>query len=101
MAARLVLIKARASLPRPPAQSGPDQPLDEAAELARQLREYQRYKQAAQLPRARETQGRRSYLRLAPPRAPTAAPRDAQLAVTLGDMMAALQRRLTPLPTPD
>lgn len=103
MAARLLLIKSRALLPRPAAPSGPDQPLDEAAELARQLREYQRYKQAAQLLRAWEEQGRRSYLRLAPPALP-ALPRDDKLDVTLGDMIAAVQRRmqlLLPLEPPE
>jgi segregation and condensation protein A len=103
MAARLLLIKSRALLPRPPAQPGPDQPIDEAAELARQLREYQRYKQAAQLLRAWEEQGRRSYLRLAPP-LPALPPRDEQLDVSIGDMIAAVQRRmqlLLPLDPPD
>jgi segregation and condensation protein A len=109
MAARLLLIKSRALLPRPPAAIGPEQPLDEAAELARQLREYQRYKQAAALLRAWEDQSRRSYLRLAPPALP-ALPRDEQLDVTLGDMIAAVRRRMqlllplepppTPLPAP-
>jgi len=104
MAARLLLIKSRVLLPRPPAQSGPDQPLDEAAELARQLREYQRYKHVAQLLRAWEEQGRRSYLRLAPPPLPIASLRDEQLDVTIGDMIAAVQRRmqlLLPLDPPD
>ena len=104
MAARLLLIKSRALLPRPPAQSVPDQPLDEAAELARQLREYQRYKQAAQLLRAWEEQGRRSYLRLALPPMPTASARDEQFDVSIGDMIAAVQRRmqlLLPLDPPD
>jgi segregation and condensation protein A len=103
MAARLLLIKSRALLPRPPAPADPEQPLDEAAELARQLREYQRYKQAAQLLRAWEGQGRRSYLRLAPPPEPIL-PRDERLDVTLGDMIAAVQRRmqlLLPLEPPE
>jgi segregation and condensation protein A len=94
MAARLLLIKSRALLPRPPAPAGPEQPLDEAAELARQLREYQRYKQAAQLLRAWEAQGRRSYLRFAPPPVPAPLPRDEKLDVTIGDMIAAVQRRM-------
>jgi segregation and condensation protein A len=104
MAARLLLIKSRALLPRPIAPSGPDQPLDEAAELARQLREYQRYKQAAQLLRAWEEQGRRSYLRLASPPVPAPLPRDEKLDVTIGDMIAAVQRRmqlLLPLDPPE
>jgi segregation and condensation protein A len=107
MAARLLLIKSRALLPRPPAPAGPDQPRDEAGELAHQLREYQRYKQAAMLLRAWEEQGRRSYLRLAPPpKVPPApmVPRQEKLDVTLGDMIAAVQRRmqlLLPLEPPE
>jgi segregation and condensation protein A len=103
MAARLLLIKSRALLPRPPAQTGPDQPVDEAAELARQLREYQRYKQAAMLLRAWEAEGRRSYLRLVAPPEPVL-PREEKLDVTLGDMIAAVQRRmqlLLPLDPPE
>src|SRR5690242_2391138 len=49
IAAKLLLIKSRALLPRPQAPRGPDEPFDEAEDLARQLREYQRYKQAAAL----------------------------------------------------
>ncbi|MBK9712980.1 MAG: segregation/condensation protein A [Kouleothrix sp.] len=103
MAARLLLIKSRALLPRPPAPPGPDDPADDAAELARQLREYQRYKQAAALLRSWEEDGRRSYLRVAAPVMP-ALPRDERLDVTLGDMIAAVQRRmqlLMPLDPPD
>src|SRR5215212_2179637 len=70
LAARLLLIKSRVLLPRPPAAPGPGDPPDEAAELARQLREYQRYKQAAGLLRTWQADGRRSYLRAAPPIAP-------------------------------
>jgi segregation and condensation protein A len=109
LAARLLLIKSRALLPRPPAAPGPDEPPDEATELARQLREYQRYKQAAALLRSWEDAGRRSFMRVAPPAAP-APPRDAKLDVTLSEMLAAVQRRMqlllplepaeVPLPTP-
>lgn len=109
LAARLLLIKSRVLLPRPPAAPGPGEPPDEAAELARQLREYQRYKQAAALLRSWEEDGRRSYLRVAAPAVP-APPRDTKLDVTLGDMIAAVQRRMqlllpleppeVPLPTP-
>jgi segregation and condensation protein A len=103
LAARLLLIKSRVLLPRPPAPPGSDDPPDEAAELARQLREYQRYKQAAALLRSWEDIGRRSYLRVAPPAIP-AQPRDAKLDVTLSDMLAAVQRRmqlLLPLEQPE
>jgi segregation and condensation protein A len=93
MAARLLLIKSRALLPRPPARADGDAPIDDAAELARQLREYQRYKQAAVLLRAWEDAGRRSYLRVAAPVAPPP-PSDLKLDVTLSDMIAAVQRRM-------
>lgn len=103
MAARLLVIKSRALLPRPPAAPGPDDPPDEAAELARQLRDYQRYKQAAELLRAWEASGRRSYLRVAAPAAP-AQPKPDRLDVTLNEMIAAVQRRmqlLLPLEPPE
>jgi segregation and condensation protein A len=93
MAARLLLIKSRALLPRTPTRADGDEPVDDAAELARQLREYQRYKQAAALLRAWDESGRRSYLRLAPPPAPPV-PSDVKLDVTLADMIAAVQRRM-------
>ena len=93
LAARLLLIKSRVLLPRPPAAPGPDDPPDEAAELARQLREYQRYKQAAALLRSWEEVGRRSYFRVAPPAAPVP-PRETKLDVTLSEMIAAVQRRM-------
>lgn len=103
IAARLLLIKSRALLPRPPAPRGSDEPPDEGEELARQLREYQRYKQAAALLRAWDAQGRRSYARAAPPPTP-ALPRPEKLDVTLGEMIAAVQRRmqlLLPLDPPE
>jgi segregation and condensation protein A len=103
LAARLLLIKSRVLLPRPPAAPVPDDPPDEAAELARQLREYQRYKQAAALLRSWEDTGRRSYMRVAPPAVPVP-PRDAKLDVTLSEMLAAVQRRmqlLLPLEPPE
>ncbi|MFN8503638.1 segregation and condensation protein A [Kouleothrix sp.] len=103
MAARLLLIKSRALLPRPPAAAGPDDPPDEAAELARQLREYQRYKQAAALLRAWEASGRRSFLRVAAPPTP-ALPKPDKLDITLSEMIAAVQRRmqlLLPLDPPE
>src|SRR5438094_1219144 len=61
IAAKLLVIKSRALLPRPVAARGPDEAPDEGEDLARQLRQYQRYKQAAALLRAWGDQGRRSY----------------------------------------
>jgi len=109
IAARLLLIKSRALLPRPTASPSADVPIDEGAELARQLREYQRYKQAAALLRTWDEQGRRSYTRVLAPPTPVL-PRSEKLDVTLGDMIAAVQRRMqlllpleppaVPLPAP-
>jgi segregation and condensation protein A len=65
VAARLVLIKSEALLPRPPERQ-PDDP-DPAEELARQLIAYKRYKEIAGALHHREAAGLRTYLRLAPP----------------------------------
>lgn len=65
MAARLLLIKSRALLPRPPALEGEEE--DPAEQLARQLREYKRFKELAQHLRQRGESGQRAYPRLAPP----------------------------------
>src|SRR5262245_19321927 len=93
IAGRFLVIKARALLPRPAGPRGPDEPIDEGEDLARQLREYQRYKQAAALLRTWDEQGRRAYTRIAAP--PPALPRlNAPLDVTLGEMIAAVQRRI-------
>jgi len=68
LAARLVLIKSQALLPRPPAL-GPAAP-DPGEELARQLRMYRRFKRAAQSFMARQRAGVRTFVRLVgPPRA--------------------------------
>jgi segregation and condensation protein A len=109
IAAKLLLIKSRALLPRPAAPRGPDEPLDEGEELARQLREYRRYKQAAAVLRAWDEQGRRTYARAAAP-PPLLQHHNEPLDVTLGEMIAAVQRRMqlllpleppaTPLPVP-
>ncbi len=65
IAARLILIKSEALLPRPPdRQPGEEDPGDE---LARQLIAYKRYKEIAGLLHDREAAGLRTYLRLAPP----------------------------------
>ena len=65
IAARLILIKSEALLPRPvERQPGEEDPADE---LARQLIAYKRYKQIAMSLHEREAAGLRTYLRLAPP----------------------------------
>jgi segregation and condensation protein A len=65
IAARLILIKSEALLPRPvERQPGEEDPGDE---LARLLIAYKRYKEIAGTLRSREEAGLRTYLRLAPP----------------------------------
>jgi segregation and condensation protein A len=65
--ARLLLIKSRALLPRPPAIEGEPEEEDPADELARQLREYKLFKEAAGHMRDIEVAGLHSYPRIAPP----------------------------------
>jgi segregation and condensation protein A len=64
--ARLLLIKSRALLPRPPAEDGIEED-DDAGDLARQLIEYKLFKDAAGQLRDIERTGMKSYPRIAPP----------------------------------
>lgn len=94
LAARLLLIKSRALLPRPPGESRSAVAADPDAEaLAQQLREYRRYKQVAALLRAWQEQDRRTFLRLAPLEVELdlAPP---PVTHSLNDLIGALQRRL-------
>ncbi len=95
VAARLLLIKSRALLPRPQAPSADGQP-DDAEQLVLQLQEYQRFKQAAAMLRTIDDRGLRSYTRLAPPPlAPRAPDRiEERLDVSLDMLIAAVQRRV-------
>jgi segregation and condensation protein A len=67
IAARLVWIKSRLLLPqpRPPSEDADEE--DPAEALARQLREYKRFKEAAAALRMIEEAGLRTYTRAAPP----------------------------------
>lgn len=65
MAARLLLIKSRALLPRPPKTV--EQEPDLGDDLARQLEAYRRFKQAAQMLQERDAAGAHMYPRMAPP----------------------------------
>jgi segregation and condensation protein A len=65
IAAKLIQIKSEALLPRPPVREVGEE--DPAEALAQQLRIYKRFKELAGLLEAREAQGLRTYLRLAPP----------------------------------
>jgi segregation and condensation protein A len=95
LAARLVWIKSRILLPQP------EQPEDEAEEdpaetLARQLKEYKRYKEAALALRAIEDRGWHTYSRVAPP--PELDTRLEAGSVTLDGLLAAAQRAFLSLP---
>lgn len=74
--AQLALIKSRALLPKPPAilVEGDDEE-DPAEALARRLRAYKQFKDAAGWLHERHNSGLRTYLRLSPP----SAPRESQL----------------------
>lgn len=95
MAARLLLIKSRALLPRPADALRDGAGLDSDAEaLAQQLREYQRYKQAATLLRAWHDLDRRMFMRaaVAPPAPVASAP--PPLSHTVTELLAAIERRM-------
>lgn len=99
MAARLLWIKSRALLPRPPQRLEEVEEEDPAEALARQLREYRRFKEAAGWLRAREAEGLRAYLRIAPP--PTFPRRVTPGAATLDDLLQALKQAMAePPPSP-
>lgn len=68
IAARLLVIKSRALLPKPEEETDDEEEEeDPGEELARQLVEYKRFKEMAQRLRAIEEEGRRAYPRMAPP----------------------------------
>ncbi len=67
VAVKLVWIKSRLLLPQPRPPAEDDDGIDPAEALAAQLREYKRFKEAAQTLRAIEEAGLRTYLRAAPP----------------------------------
>lgn len=73
MAGKLLLIKSRALLPREPLPAEPEEE-DPAEELARRLREYRAFKQAALALAEIEARGERTFPRIAPPPAPGPAP---------------------------
>ena len=67
IAAKLLLIKSEMLLPRPPRTPGEEEEEDVGDELARQLIEYKKFKEAALELRQREETGLRAYVRIAPP----------------------------------
>ncbi|NNJ10148.1 segregation/condensation protein A [Chloroflexales bacterium ZM16-3] len=95
LAARLLLIKSRALLPRPAAEgrAGAADDDADAEALAHQLREYQRYKQLAAVLRGWQDEERRTFIRTAPVIVPEV-PEPTPLSYTVAELIAAVQRRL-------
>ena len=93
--AKLLVIKTRALLPRSPIEQSRPGEEDVGDQLARQLREYSRFKQVAAALKERETAGLRTHLRLVPPEVPVPAPREPpRLEAGIPDLIAAVKRRL-------
>lgn len=97
VAAKLVLIKSRVLLPRPPSAEDLDAE-DVAADLIRQLEMYRRFKEVAKELGEREKAGLSAYVRLA-----TTGPAPAWFdleGVTLEGLLSAAQEALEALPAP-
>jgi segregation and condensation protein A len=96
VAAKLLFIKSQALLPKPPPSLVDEEEEDVGDQLARQLRAYKQFKMAAQTLRQQETDGLRSFIRLAPP--PRLEPRLSLGEVTLDDLVAAVRQVLAVRP---
>jgi len=94
VAAKLLLIKSLALLPRPPALTPEAE--DVGDELVHQLQVYKRFKEIAALLHEREKQGLHGYVRIVPPTRikPQLDPGD----MTLQDLLAAVQEALDARP---
>lgn len=89
VAARLLLIKSRWLLPKPPVDDEEDEE-DPGEVLARRLREYKRFKKASGFLKERDGQRLRSYVRVAPP--PQLETRLDREQLSVEELLAALQR---------
>jgi len=95
--ARLLLLKSRALLPRPPAEQDLLSEYEDPTEdLARQLREYKLFKEAAGQLRVIEQAGLHSYPRIAPP--PELPPPLGLDGITLDLLRELVEQALTRLP---
>jgi segregation and condensation protein A len=93
VAARLILIKSQALLPRPPVVNVEE--ADSGEDLVRQLQEYKRFKEVASLLKERDERGLHSYIRLA---STGITPRLQLEGVVVDDLSEAIRRVLTALP---
>lgn len=91
VAARLLLIKSRWLLPKPPVDDEEDEE-DPGEVLARRLREYKRFKRASGFLKERESGRLHSFVRVAPP--PQLETRLDTEQLSLDELLAALQRLL-------
>lgn len=91
IAAKLVLIKSEALLPRP-SLPAPEGELDPGEELARQLRLYRQFKLAAGRLGERQRQGMRTYVRVASP--PQARPQLDLTGISLDHLLEAARQAL-------
>jgi len=96
VAAKLLLIKSLALLPRPPAL--PPEGEEVGKELVHQLQLYRRFKEIAALLHEREKQGLHGYVRIAP--LPHLEPQLDLGDVTLDDLVAAVHEALEAMPAP-
>ncbi|MCX7680645.1 MAG: segregation/condensation protein A [Anaerolineae bacterium] len=96
VAAKLLLIKSLALLPRP--SRLPPEAEEAGEELVHQLQVYKQFKEVAALLGRREEQGLRCYVRTCSPVKPT--PQLDMEGITLQDLLAAVQRALEALPAP-
>jgi segregation and condensation protein A len=96
VAAKLLLIKSQALLPRPPVTTSEVE--DVGDELVRQLQAYKRFKEIAALLQGRETEGLRGYVRIAPP--PRLNPQPDLGGATLDNLLAVVREVLDAIPAP-
>lgn len=94
IAARLILIKSEALLPRPPERAPGEE--DPGEELARQLLLYKKYKELSDILHTREAEGLHTYLRTAAP--PKVDPKLDLSNLTTQDLWKAVTRALALLP---
>ena len=92
VAARLIWIKSRILLPSAPPTEDEEEEEDPAEALARQIKEYKRFKEVAQQLRAIEERGWHTYPRVAPP--PEIATRLAEGSIT-GLVAASVRKSMT------
>lgn len=97
IAAKLLVIKSRLLLPRPPVVEEEEE--DPGQALARRLRDYKRFKDAAAGLQQLEAQDRRCHVRVAPP--PELETRIDWGALSLDDLIVALRQLLAVTPADD